>query len=507
MPSQYIIPDEAIPQDLPSERQVLGAVLTNANLHLPTIRELVSCADFYYDSHAAVWAAILVVDDAGGHPTLVSVMDRLQSTGELESIGGVPALTELADGHAFIVSADAVLAAARKVATTSARRTLMKVSVGEPLAPEMLEQAVATLKGESIATSRLSTARASEVDVKPVRYLWDPVLPLGKLCLVAGQPGLGKSFLTVAMASHITTGSPWPLNGTPCEPGSVIMLSAEDDASDTIVPRAMAAGAALERLHIVRGVSTRGQPGCFSLTEHLALLERMITEIGDVRLVTVDPVSAYLGDRLDSHRNSAVRAVLAPLADLAERTGVSVVAVTHLRKGGVGSAMDRSIGSIAFVGAARSAWLVAKDPDDGRRRLLLPMKHNLSEDETGYAYRIETPPLAPDDGMQRAVVTWEREAVTVSADDVVNGTSSPGRNPDDRDRAEMFLIEQLHDGQRASAEIQAEAEERGIATRTLHRAKKALGVDSIKVGASWYWLLPDVPDIEAIVNPTDGERM
>src|SRR5262249_12400926 len=152
--------------------------------------------------------------------------------------------------------------------------------------------------------------------------------------------------------------------------GSVIILSAEDDAADTIKPRLMAAGADVNRVHIVSAVTLSAGKGrrMFNLQNDLALLEAEIARVGDARLVIIDPVSSYLGNT-DSHKSAETRAILEPISEMAGRLRVAVVAVTHFSKGGGTSANNRVIGSVAFVAAARAAFIVTRDPDDESRRL------------------------------------------------------------------------------------------------------------------------------------------
>ena len=160
-------------------------------------------------------------------------------------------------------------------------------------------------------------------------------------------------------------------------------LSAEDDPADTIRPRLDAAGADLERCHMIGAVrEADGRVRGFSIANDLARLEAALAEIADPALVIIDPITAYLGGT-DSYKNADVRAVLAPLADLAARVGAAVVAVSHLRKSNEGAAILSVSGSLAFVAAARAAYLVIRDREAVGRNLLLPAKNNLGDDKTG----------------------------------------------------------------------------------------------------------------------------
>ena len=165
--------------------------------------------------------------------------------------------------------------------------------------------------------------------------------------------------------------------------GSVIILSAEDGAADTLVPRLMAAGADLARVHIIKAVRTADGKGqeSFNLQDDLDLLDAKIREVGDCAMVGIDPVSSYIGSKTDSHKNSEVRQVLEPLSLMAERLRVAVVSVTHFSKGGSGAstkAMHRFIGSIAFIGAPRAAFVVIEDSEDNDLRLFLQAKNNIA---------------------------------------------------------------------------------------------------------------------------------
>jgi len=338
---------------------------------------------------------------------------------------------------------------------------------------------------------RVDAVRLSDVEPEPVRWLWPGRFALGKLSLIAGQPGLGKSFLTIDIAARVSRGDHWPCDeSTRCDQGGVVLLSAEDDIEDTIVPRLIAARADRSRIQAMRALY-QPQPGIapgaekpvpFSLLEHVPQLEELIHRAEPCRLVVVDPVSAFLG-KTDSHNNSEVRSALAPLAAMAERNGVAVIAVTHLNKG-QGSALDRVIGSIAFTAAARAAYVVTRDEDDPVRRLMLPAKNNLATDLDGFAYRLEGEPTPH--------VEWESTPVAMSADEAVGGRSSRGPEPDARRDAEAWLMDYLAAGSRPAKALYIAASEDGHTKDTIRRAKATLGVQATKTGyqGAWVWLLP-----------------
>jgi hypothetical protein len=298
--------------------------------------------------------------------------------------------------------------------------------------------------------------------------------------------------LTLDVIARKTQGQPWPDQPDANNPvGTVILLSAEDDIKDTIVPRLIAAGADRSRILAMRALYQR-QPGLvagvenqvsFTLLEHIPLLEELIQRADRCRLVIVDPVSAFLGST-DSHNNSEVRGVLAPLGEMAARHRVAVVVVTHLNKG-QGSALNRVIGSIAFTAAARAAYVVTKDEDDPARRLLLPAKNNLGCDEDGFAYRLE--------GELTPHVEWEPAPVAMSADEAVGlGLCPRGPQPDARRDAEAWLLDFLAAGPRPAKDVYESAASDGHAKDTIRRAKAVMNVMASKNGyqGAWTWTLP-----------------
>jgi hypothetical protein len=267
-------------------------------------------------------------------------------------------------------------------------------------------------------------------------------------------------------------------------------LAAEDDPEDTIRPRLDAAEADCGRIVALTMVTERDaktgetRRRGFSLVDDIAVLEAAIKQHPECRLVIIDPVSAYLG-AVDSHKNAEIRGVLAPLAELAQRAKVAVLAVTHLNKGS-GRAIYRAMGSIAFVAAARSTFIVVKDDDDPQRRLMVTLKNNLAADQIGFAYRVETAPNGAP------VVMWEPESFTVDLDDLLG--DGPGDQATKRDNAGEWLSALLINGPVLRDEIYERAEKAGIKDHTLRRAKqanKAIKAKRKGFGGRWYWGFED----------------
>jgi hypothetical protein len=330
----------------------------------------------------------------------------------------------------------------------------------------------------------------ADVDREQVRWLWHDRIPLGKITVLDGDPGVGKSTLTLTIAAKVSTGSPFPDGARP-EVGDVILLSAEDDIGDTIRPRLEAAGADLERCWVlpdVHPVDKDGKeepPRPPELPADLFLLEDLVKSKA-AALVVIDPLMAFLAGQVDSHRDQDVRRVLASMAYMAARTGAAVLIVRHMNKG-QGSALYRGSGSIGIVGAARAGLLVAPDPDDAGRRILASTKENLAPRREALAYR-----LVSDELYGVARVVWEG-ATKHTADDLVRPRVDEDEAPALAE-AVRVLQEILAEGPLAAGNVKKLAAQAGVAERTLHRARKVLGVTARRhgfgYGAHYVWTMP-----------------
>jgi putative DNA primase/helicase len=350
--------------------------------------------------------------------------------------------------------------------------------------------------------------RVADVKAEPISWLWPGRIPLGKVSLISGDPGLGKSLISIALAAHVTCGTRWPVDRTHCPRGDVLMLSAEDDIADTIRPRLEAAGADVARVHVLQMIRDMDKDGAptvrgVSLKRDLAVLDELLTGRPGMRLVVVDPVSAYLGD-VDSHNNADVRGLFAPLAELASRHRVAIVAVSHLNKSS-GPAMYRTSGSLAFVAAARAVFAVIKDKDEPSRRLMLPVKNNLGPDSTGLAYVV----AQADNGAP--MVAWEPDPVTISADEAMRPTNDEERTA--TDEAMEWLRDILAGGPMPASEAHKQARQAGISDKALRTARERLSIRSIKEGGPfgtgeqrWIWCLPaeDALNAEDALSETQG---
>jgi hypothetical protein len=481
--------DREPPHDGNAERGVLAGVLLKPEL-IGDVADELRPSDFHDVDHQKLFRAMLALRDQKRAVDITLLGSALQSQGEYEEVGGAGFIAEL---YRLQPSAAYTLDYVRVVKQLAGCREIIHAGL------EAVQSAYNRAPAEIIRRrldERLAAAgalpqpdgllyaptliRLADVQPEPVQWLWPGRIALGKVTLIAGDPGLGKSFLTLDLAARVTLGVDWPDDRSTRAPlGGVVLLNAEDDLADTVRPRLDAAGADVSRiiaLASVKGRDPNDPQKHFSLERDLPALERAIVETPDCKLVVIDPITAYLGEA-DSHKNADIRGLLAPLAELAGRHGVAIVAVTHLNKSAGGKAMYRTMGSLAFVAAARAAWAVAKDKANESRRLFLPMKNNLAADVRGMAYSII-------DGM----IAWEATPVDTRADDALT-VDPPNSRGSDRDAAAEWLLEALSDGPLESTEVFRQGKENGFSEKTLRRAAKQAGVACRKAGfgGAWHW--------------------
>lgn len=335
--------------------------------------------------------------------------------------------------------------------------------------------------------------RMCDVKREAIWWIWPGRLPAGKLVMLAGDPGLGKSFLTMDIAARLSSGRLLPDQSGAEQvraPMDVVILSAEDDPGDTIRPRLEDAGAELYNVHMLEGVrfSESGIAGAIRLDRDAEAVYRALRRCGNPGLVIIDPITAYLG-QIDANSNADVRKVLRPLSKLAEKTGVCVLCVTHLNKATQSKTIYRSMGSLAFTAAARMAWLVAKDPSRPEDRVLAPIKSNISGSAPGLRYRI-----TQKDGDSGPTVEYQIDTRPITLEDLEQ-TGAEGDQPGELDEAVSWLTEALTGGAVGAKEIVKQAGEVGISKRTLARAKRELGVRSARHSGgtdgdgSWSWIM------------------
>ena len=328
---------------------------------------------------------------------------------------------------------------------------------------------------------------ASDYEPMPVEWLVEDSIPLGAMVVIAGEPGLGKSQIAIRLAAAITTGHGLPDHKKFSDIGSVIILANEDDAERTIRPRLEAAEADLTKVHIVEGVAREGsEVDFFQLDRDTAELQQRAAEIGDVRLIIIDPPGAYLGAQVDSYKDTDVRRVLAPLAKLAQDTGALLLLVVHLNKRSDGSPQQRISGSTAWTAAPRAAFL-AIEHKPTRKRYLVPVKNNLGDDKKGYEYQIlERCIKCQHVQLKSSYIDWVGTSNLTASELLCPPRTKIGSAVDD---AKQLLEDELGSGSRAVEDLKASARAAGISWAAVQRAKRDLGVISKKVNDAWQWNL------------------
>jgi hypothetical protein len=336
----------------------------------------------------------------------------------------------------------------------------------------------------------LRVVNLADVPVEEVRWLWPERIPLGKVTILDGDPGLGKSSLTLDIAARLTRGQPMPgaAPESALPPSNVVLMTAEDGLGDTIRPRLEAAGACLERVTALEGF---GMPDGLLLPISLPMDIDKIAEVvmkKEAKLVVIDPLMAYLHEVVQAHNDQSVRRALLPLTRLAETSGAAVLVVRHLNKQPSKNVTYRGGGSIGIIGVARSGLIVCKDPDAPKQRLLGVSKCNLCAAPGPVRYEV----VAAD---KTSRVNWlgetdiDIEKVLARQEKEESGTGK---------EADEFLKARLAEGPVGAAQLFAEAQKQHISESSLRRAKKRLRIISQRAqdgqGRSWTWSLRPAPD-------------
>lgn len=340
-------------------------------------------------------------------------------------------------------------------------------------------QALHTKIDPAITSPHLVLVKFSDVEPEEIEWLWHPYLPLGKLTILEGDPGQGKTYLMLAIAAAMTRGYVLPdQRGRPGPPGNaiqnVIYISAEDGLADTLVPRAIRADANREHLYGVRGVSSGGEPQPFSLAQ-VTLLSDAIRDT-QAKLIIIDPIQAFLGAEVDMHRANEVRPLMASLSRIAELHKCAILIIRHINKGN-GKALYRGMGSIDFTAAARSVLVVAESLEDPSKKILAQAKNSLDKNGASLAFAIT------DDGFHWCGVS------RMGAEELLS--QQPVKGQHQQNAAMEWLVETLRNGEMLADAIMEEAEANGIKERTLRTVKARLGVLSYQRDKRWYWRLPD----------------
>ncbi|MBW9265845.1 MAG: AAA family ATPase [Candidatus Thiodiazotropha sp. (ex. Lucinisca nassula)] len=428
---------------------------------------------------------ILCADDDSrtkGNPGITSATEAAQS------VGGTVAVPDFGNNrpegatdfndlhkHAGIDAVKASIAAAKPVANAIAQDSRESLSVrlvqGHTIVPE------------------------------PIQWLWDGWLAAGKMHILAGVPGTGKTTISLALAATITTGGRWP-DGSRASKGDVLIWSGEDDPQDTLIPRLHACGADLSRVHFVSDIHQEGDSRPFDPAYDVPHLRKQLEAMKTpIKLMIVDPiVSATSGD---SHKNAETRRSLQPLVDLAQSIRCAMIGITHFTKGTAGrDPLDRVTGSLAFGALARLVMVAAKNPEDGKR-VFMRAKSNIGEDHGGFHYDLHQMELDKFPGVSTSQLLWG-EAIDGTARELLaeTETTDDSEHKSAMEEAMNFLTDLLDDGPVLSNEIKKDVEQAGLSWATVKRAKKSLGIEAHKDGMNgkWSWSLPP----KGLKNPEES---
>jgi putative DNA primase/helicase len=334
---------------------------------------------------------------------------------------------------------------------------------------------------------------AAAITPEPINWLWDGWLAVGKLHILAGAPGTGKTTVALALAATISCGGRWP-DGTKADQGHVLIWSSEDDPKDTLVPRLATMGAHLTRVHFIQTANDGDRTRSFDPATDIGQLRTAIRQLGiSPKLLIVDPiVSAVAGD---SHKGSETRRSLQPLVDLGAAEGCAVLGISHFSKGTAGrDVVERVTGSLAFGALARLVYAAAKMPDDrGGSRFIARAKSNLGPDGGGFGYELQQQALPGNSAISASTLIWG-EAIEGNARDIL-AQAEVTEDMDTKsqtDEAMDWLRDLLMQGPVKATDAIKKAKAVGITEKSARSARQRLGIRPRKQSytGGWVWALP-----------------
>lgn len=342
--------------------------------------------------------------------------------------------------------------------------------------------------GEALNILSVKSISANDIEEEVTNWIWNGWLARGELHLIAGAPSTGKTTITLSVASIISSGDYWP-DGTRAKVGKVLIWSSEDDAARTLKPRLMRMGANLENIRFITQAADSGKLRPFNPATDMAGLIEHAKGLGQVDYLSLDPMVAALGGKIDSHKNAETRIGLQPVVDFAKEAKCAVHGVTHFTKGTAGQdPIERITGSLAFGAVARVVWATAKGKEgDKNPRIMVRAKSNIGLSGGGFGYNIDAAPLMERPDIIATRIIW-LEAIEGTARDLLDEMEPKSNSHNQNNIAENFIKTRIKPGMKVSAkEIEEEAEACGIAIRTLRRAKGGVSVKSSQAQGQWWW--------------------
>jgi putative DNA primase/helicase len=329
---------------------------------------------------------------------------------------------------------------------------------------------------------------ASSIKAEKTDWVWDGRIAKGRVTVIAGDPGIGKSQIAVTLAAKVSTGGKWP-NGEGSAPeGDVVMLIGEDDLATRIKPLLMAADADVKRVHLIGNDGVDHKPiNLFDAEDHDAIAGAL-AQAKNPQLLIIDPITAFADYRLNN--GAAARQLLAELTRGAESWGIAVVLICHLTKGGGRNALAMISGSSAIAAAARAIYLATNGEPGSKWHILACVKNNLARTNLALRYCIKPEEVAG--GVATTRIVWHKEPLRMTADEALAKAKVNSVKP--TRPVEELLKGLLADGKRAASEVLARGEQSGFTPKQLRTAAKHLGVQHPNTGGpetkKWFWELP-----------------
>jgi energy-coupling factor transporter ATP-binding protein EcfA2 len=355
-----------------------------------------------------------------------------------------------------------------------------------------------------LKSTPLICTKGTDIKNAKIEWLLDQMIPLGEVSMIAGDPGIGKSTLLMHLTAIITTGKNFKAGtfNLPVTQGNVVILSLEDRADTVLKPRIVAAGGDPEFFHIMQGDNEKDIFGIeyedfIRFDRDLGRVHQALQKIKNIRLIIIDPVTAYVGD-IDDNKNTEVRRLIAKLTALARLHNCAILLNTHLSKsvGKSASATHRVMGSIAYTAASRAVYLVTRhDVSPQKKRKVVPFKNNYGDDQNGFAYEIEAVKIDGDIPITR-IKLLDEKVVDTAAD--LLGDDEMKLAKTERERARIFLFNLLKAGSKPHKEIKELAEKYDFSIDTIKRARTDLFItisrsETNKKETIWF-LSPQSPD-------------
>ena len=366
-----------------------------------------------------------------------------------------------------------------RVEQTPRYATSKQINIASVTTNVSQETAITNCLSDKLSSESMVRSFA-EIEPKPVEWLWDNMIPKGKLTLIQGDPASTKTYSSLKIAADVSAGRTLPGNKCSRGPEHVLVQNGEDGYADTLVPRLIMLNATRERIHFIDESEAR-----LTLAE-IEKWENAVNESGAAMLI-IDPLTLYLGDKIDMNRANAVRSILTKLADLAEKFNIAVVVVVHLNKSGK-KALYRSLGSIDIAAIARSILMIGENQNKPGERLIVQLKNSLGPKSQSVAFELNSEGGIDWKGFVDAT---EEDLIQPRKDKSQGDTSALGK-------AKEFLLGILQSGPASSIDIENLACDEGISTKTLSRARDVLKqagvIHSRKNQSGWSWSLKEIPD-------------